>query len=309
MRFASVRVGGNNHLGLIDGEHVHLFAALARRVAGSRASRTRGAPRPEFPDDMLSFIERGAITQARAALALGRRLLREGRAHGLVLPMSKVRLLAPIPRPRKNIFCLGRNYAAHAKEWGADVPKAPIFFTKPPTCVVGPGEPVVHHSVTRELDYEVELVVVIGKRGRSISAGKAMRHVFGYTIINDITARDLQRRHDQWFKGKSLDSFGPMGPWIVHRSVIRDPHVLALSMRVNGEVRQDSSTSKMLFRIPEILSVLSAGMTLEPGDLIATGTPEGVAAGMTPPRWLRPGDMLEAEIEGIGKLRNRIVAS
>lgn len=308
MRFASVRVGGNNHLGLIDGEHVHLFAALARRVAGSRARGTRGTARTEIPDDLLSFIERGSLAQARAALALGRRLLREGKARGLVLPTSKVRLLAPIPRPRKNIFCLGRNYAAHAQERGEDIPKVPVFFTKPPTAVVGPEEPVVRHAATAQLDYEVELAVVIGRRGRNIPVHRAMDFVFGYTVMNDITARDLQARHVQWFKGKSLDTFAPMGPVVVHRSAVRDPQSLNLRSRVNGEVRQDDNTRSMVFPVAHLVSVLSEGMTIEPGDILATGTPAGVAAGRTPPPWLRPGDVVEAEIDGIGTLRNPIVA-
>jgi 2-keto-4-pentenoate hydratase/2-oxohepta-3-ene-1,7-dioic acid hydratase in catechol pathway len=183
-----------------------------------------------------------------------------------------------------------------------------VFFTKPGTAVVGPGEPVVHHAVTRELDYEVELAVVIGRRGRDIPRAKAYDHVFGYTILNDITARDIQKKHTQWFKGKGLDSFAPMGPWIVHRSAVKDPHSLRISLRVNGEIRQAATTADMIFRIDELIEVLSAGMTLEPGDVLATGTPSGVAAGFDPPRWLKVGDVVEAEVEGIGILRNRIVA-
>lgn len=314
MRFVCVEIGGRPHLGILEGEHVFLFAPLARRAvreaaAGRRGPRGRSsAVRADAPDDLVSFIERGSLARARAAVALGRRLLRQGRSRGLVVPLAQTRVLAPIPRPRRNLFCVGRNYAEHARESGGDVPAVPVFFTKPPSTVVGPEAPVVHHKVTQALDYEVELAVVIGKRGRDIPAARALDHVFGYTILNDITARDLQRRHEQWFKGKSLDTFAPMGPAVVHRSAIGDPQRLRLRLWVNGELRQDASTASMIFPVARLIADLSAGMTLEPGDILATGTPEGVAMGRTPPPWLQPGDVVEAEIEGIGRLRNRIVA-
>ncbi|MGH2349132.1 MAG: fumarylacetoacetate hydrolase family protein, partial [bacterium] len=222
-------------------------------------------------------------------------------------PLRHTKLLAPIPRPRKNIFCMGRNYAEHAREGGVAPPEVPVFFTKPPTAVIGPGAPVTYHRATQALDYEVELVAVIGRRGRNIPAAKALDYVFGYTIMNDVTARDLQRRHQQWFKGKSLDTFAPMGPWIVHRSAIPDPQALRLSMRVNGETRQDSTTANMLFPVATLIEILSAGMTLEPGDLLATGTPEGVGMGFDPPKWLHAGDGVAAEVERIGVLENRVV--
>ena len=306
MRFVMMGTAGAPHLGLLDGEHVFAFARLAHLAA--RRGKRRAAAR-EAPDDLLSFIERGSMATVRAVLTLGRNLLRQGRGRGLVTPLARTRLLAPIPRPRKNIFCMGRNYAEHAKESGGAVPSVPVFFTKPPTCVVGPGADVIHHAATHALDYEVELAVVIGKRGRNIPEERALEYVFGYTIMNDVTARDLQRRHEQWFKGKSLDTFAPLGPAVVHRSAIADPQNLTLRLRVNGEVRQNASTRSMVFSVAQLIASLSAGMTLEPGDILATGTPEGVAMGRTPPPWLRPGDIVEAEIEGIGVLRNRIVAA
>ena len=307
MRFVMMASGRRPQLGILDGEHVFAFAPLARLARRGKGRGAAGAR--DLPDDLLSFIERGSMSAARAALALGRRLLREGRGRGLVTPLAKTRLLAPIPRPRKNIFCMGRNYAEHAKESGSAVPGVPVFFTKPPTCVVGPDADVVHHAVTHALDYEVELAVVIGKRGRDIPEERALDYVFGYTIMNDVTARDLQRRHEQWFKGKSLDTFAPLGPAVVHRSAILDPQNLHLTMRVNGEVRQNASTRSMVFSVAQLIAVLSGGMTLEPGDILATGTPEGVAMGRTPPPWLRPGDVVEAEIDGIGILMNRIVSA
>ena len=180
--------------------------------------------------------------------------------------------------------------------------------TKPPTAVVGHEADVMAWPVTANLDYEAELAVIIGKQGRDIPKAEAYEHVFGYTVMNDVTARDLQRKHQQWFKGKSLDTFAPLGPWIVHKSALPDPHALRITLRVNGETRQEASTGDMVFRIEDLIETLSAGMTLEPGDILATGTPSGVAAGMDPPRWLKPGDVVEAEVEGIGVLRNRIVA-
>jgi 2-keto-4-pentenoate hydratase/2-oxohepta-3-ene-1,7-dioic acid hydratase in catechol pathway len=294
-------------LALVEGDHAFLFAPLARRAARAGAGRGLRWGRGDVPDDLVSFIERGSMSVARTALALGRRLLREGRAGDLVLPLSKVRWLAPIPRPRKNIFCLGRNYAEHARERNESVPSVPIFFTKPPTAVVGPDDPVIRHAVTQQLDYEVELAVIIGRRGRDIPVERALDYVFGYTILNDISARDLQARHVQWFKGKSLDTFAPLGPVVTHRSAIPDPQNLRMRLWVNGDLRQDASTGRMIFPVAHLIAVLSAGMTLEPGDVLATGTPEGVGAGRTPPAWLQPGDVVEAEIEGIGILRNRIV--
>ncbi len=316
MRFVTVEVEGRGRLGLLDGEQIYLYAPLARITD---RERRRGAPpsgkgapatgrSPAKIDDLLSFIERGSVARAREALRLGRRLHAQGRGGRVSVPLGSARLLAPLPRPRKNLFCIGRNYAEHAREGGNPVPEAPVFFTKPPTCVVGPGAAVVHHAVTQALDYEVELAVIVGTGGRDIPAGRALNHVFGYTILNDITARDLQRRHNQWFKGKSLDGFAPMGPAVVHRSLVRDPQSLGIRLRVNGDLRQDSSTREMLLSVAQVIEALSAAMTLEPGDIIGTGTPEGTAMGRTPPGWLRPGDVVEAEIDGVGRLENRIVA-
>lgn len=288
----------------------HSVLSLPACATALRWSRQR---KDELPSDMLDLIDRGS-----RAVALVRGLSKEAARRiqsetwqakagsPLIRPIDHLRFLAPIPRPRKNVFCMGRNYAEHAKERQADVPTTPVFFTKPPTSVIGHEAPV--HRVTAELDYEIELAVVIGRRGVNIPREKAYSYVFGYTILNDITARDLQKRHMQWFKGKSLDGFCPMGPWIVHASAVSDPHRLRISLRVNGEIRQAANTADMVFTIPELIEVLSAGMTLEPGDIIATGTPAGVAAASDPPRWLQVGDVVEAEIEGIGLLRNRIVA-
>jgi len=294
MRFCTYQTKGEARLGIVTGEAVVDLPTVARR------KRLQSVPR-----DMLGLIAEVPTLELRALAREAEAWAKAGKAS---LPLARAKLLAPIPRPRKNIACMGRNYVEHAKESGNAPPEVPVFFTKPPTAVVGPEAPVTRHAVTEQLDYEVELVAVIGRRARNVGPERALDHVFGYTVMNDVTARDLQRRHLQWFKGKSLDTFAPLGPWIVHRSAIPDPQRLRLSMRINGEVRQESTTASMIFTVAQLISVLSMGMTLEPGDLLATGTPEGVAMGMTPPKWLQPGDVMEAEVEGIGVLRNRVVA-
>jgi 2-keto-4-pentenoate hydratase/2-oxohepta-3-ene-1,7-dioic acid hydratase in catechol pathway len=226
-----------------------------------------------------------------------------------------IRWHAPIPRPTKNVLCLGRNYVSHIKEAAqayqrpAKIPDTPIFFTKAPTAVSGPHDVIpLDGAVTQQLDYEAELGVVIGTTGKSIARAAALTHVFGYTIVNDVSARDLQTRHVQWFKGKSLDGFCPMGPCVVTADEFGDPQTKRISLRVNGETRQDATTADMIFPVDVIIESLSLGMTLEPGDIIATGTPEGVGLGRNPPQYLNDGDVVETEVEGIGVLRNRVVA-
>ncbi|MBD8067589.1 fumarylacetoacetate hydrolase family protein [Bacillus sp. PS06] len=223
--------------------------------------------------------------------------------------LNDVELDAPIPKPTKNIFCVGKNYAEHAIEMGsaADIPEHLMMFTKAPTTVIGPNETVLlHENVTSQLDYEGELAVVIGKAGVAISKEDALDYVFGYTILNDITARDLQSRHKQFFIGKSLDTTCPMGPYIAHKSLIPSPNQLSLQTKVNDEIRQSGNTEQFIFDIETIISVISAGMTLEPGDIIATGTPAGVGKGFKPPRFLKKGDVIEITVEGLGALTNKV---
>ena len=221
---------------------------------------------------------------------------------------------APIPRPRKNIACLGMNYSAHIKETAAmrgkdaKIPEVPVIFTKAPTTVNRPfGDIVVDRGATSEVDWEVELGVVIGRTGKNIPAARAYDYIFGYTALNDVTARDLQKRHLQFFKGKSLDTFCPMGPVVVTADEFGDPQQKRLISRVNGVVKQDGMSSQMIFPVASIIEWLSKGITIEAGDLIATGTPDGVGMGRNPPEYLQDGDVLETEIEGIGVLRNTIV--
>ncbi|MDJ0942820.1 MAG: fumarylacetoacetate hydrolase family protein [Kiloniellales bacterium] len=234
------------------------------------------------------------------------------------LPLADVVLQAPIPRPRRNVFCVGKNYHAHAREFAAsgfdssaakgEVPEVPIVFSKLPDAVVGPGAPIrIDAAVSSAIDYEAELAVIIGKAGRNIPAAEALSHVWGYTIVNDVTARDLQGRHSQWLIGKSQDSFCPMGPWAVTAEEI-DLADTSLRCWVNGELRQESNTGLLIFDVPTIVAAISNGITLLPGDVIATGTPAGVGIGFTPPKYLRPGDRVRVEIGGIGTLENPVEA-
>jgi len=263
---------------------------------------------PGVPATMLGLIEDGpsALASLRDALP----------SDADRLPLSAVRLLAPIPRPPRNVFCVGKNYREHAKEvsgagqglWGdADEPTVPIIFTKAPSAVIGPGAPIPASSdPTDSVDYEGELAVVIGTGGRGITKAKAMEHVFGYTILNDATSRRLQKEHQQWFIGKSLDGFCPMGPALVTRDEIPDVGALRVQTRVNDELRQDGSVSDLIFDIPTLIETLSRTMTLETGDIIATGTPAGVGMGFKPPRYLHPGDRVAITIEPIGTLENPV---
>lgn len=255
-------------------------------------------------ETLEEFIETGE----EGLLNLAKMLESNSRDHSVEpVALSDVRLEAPFV-PRRNIFCVGKNYQEHVREFDKDAaaknPAVPIFFTKATTSVIGPNEEIDSRpDVTSQVDYEGELGVVIGKQGGDIAPEDAMKHVYGYTIINDVTARDLQKAHAQWFRGKSLDTFCPMGPTLL---VGGWPAPFTIYTRVNGHLRQEGSTSDLIFSIPKLISVLSAGMTLLPGDVIATGTPKGVGMGMNPPEFLKKGDVVEITIDPIGTLKNPV---
>ena len=228
-------------------------------------------------------------------------------AGAVVGSMDDVALLAPIPKPGK-VMCVGRNYAEHAAETGSDVPDRPQLFAKFANAIVGPRDDVIHPSITRALDYEAELVVVIGRRASQVPEARALDVVLGYTCGDDISARDLQFGDAQWLRGKSLDTFAPMGPWIVTADEIPDPQALPIRCIVNGETRQDDTTANMVFSVAQIIAFVTEAITLEPGDVIFTGTPPGVGFGMDPKTYLAVGDHVRVEIDTIGSLEHHIVA-
>lgn len=283
MRFVTYQSESGPRLGMVRGEHVTPIPHLIMR----------------------ELIESGDVEIERLR-----------KSTGYILPLNSLTLLAPIVNPRRNVFCVGMNYAEHAAEslrskgLAVKLPSIPVFFTKATTSLNAPfGDIPIQTNVSEQMDWEVELGVVIGKGGKNIKRADALEHVFGYTVINDVSARDVQNAHGgQFFKGKSLDGSCPMGPWIVTRDEIPNPHALALRCRVNGVIKQESTTSDLIFDIPALIEWLSKGMTLLPGDILATGTPSGVGFARTPPEFLKPGDVVECEIDGIGMIRNRVVA-
>ncbi|WP_080847373.1 fumarylacetoacetate hydrolase family protein [Cytobacillus gottheilii] len=284
---------------LMEDEHLVLDLSKAASLSGQ----------DHFPGTLLECIQGGNPIIDEITKIKEWAINNPENAKETIYKVDEIELLAPIPRPLKNVFCIGKNYAEHAIEMGSkdDIPEHIMVFTKAPTTVIGHEQVIeAHESVTAELDYEGELAIIIGKTGRAISREDAMDYVFGYTIVNDVTARDLQKQHKQFFLGKSLDSTCPMGPWIVPAAFVENPSKLSIQTRVNGEVRQNSATDQLIFPLDEIISVLSSGMTLEPGDVIATGTPAGVGKGFKPPRYLKKGDTIEIEIEGIGTLKNTV---
>jgi 2-keto-4-pentenoate hydratase/2-oxohepta-3-ene-1,7-dioic acid hydratase in catechol pathway len=222
-------------------------------------------------------------------------------------PLESVKLLAPIPKPRK-LICVGLNYRDHAAETGAEIPKVPTIFNKFATAVIGPGAKIVLPKVSKAPDYEAEFAFVIGRGGRHINPDSWRDHVFGYTIVNDVTGRDYQRATTQWLMGKTFDTFAPMGPWIVTADEIADPHNLDISLDIDGETMQDSNTRELIFKVPDLIAFLSSVFTLEPGDIVSTGTPAGVGFARKPPRYLRPGDQVSIKIQNIGVLKNPVVA-
>jgi 2-keto-4-pentenoate hydratase/2-oxohepta-3-ene-1,7-dioic acid hydratase in catechol pathway len=256
---------------------------------------------------MLSLINMGpdGLAQARAMVAEAE----------TAVSLNDITLLAPIPNPRRNLMCVGKNYLGHVEEIAlaqglpVDVPELPLIFNKATTTVNAPSGDIPYFGhISTHIDWEAELAVIIGRQGRGIAKDDAHSYIFGYTVLNDVTARDVQRKHKQFFVGKSFDGSAPMGPWIVTADEVADPQNLRVTCHVNGVLKQESNTQKMIFAIDTVIQQLSKAMTLLPGDIIATGTPDGVGVARTPPEFLKPGDVVETEVEGIGKLRNVVVA-
>ena len=252
-------------------------------------------------EDALSFIASGANEHERVQRLVNSASARE------VLPLESVKLTAPIPRPPK-ILCIGLNYRDHAIESKMEVPSVPTVFAKYGNAVIGPGDPIILWSATQKPDYEAELAVVIGKRAKQVPRSEWQDYIFGYTIVNDVSARDVQLATSQWTLGKSFDTFAPIGPHVVTADEVTDPHALDIRLSIGGETLQHSNTRELIFGVPDLIEYLSKLLTLEPGDIISTGTPAGVGLGRTPPRWLRPGEEVVIEIEKIGTLRNPVIA-
>ena len=298
MRYVTFSLAGDPapRLGVVDDHRVVDLKTL-----------TAGKWHGTAPESLLELIESGPDAWQRMGEIVESGLPAREAAEA-------IRWHAPIPRPRRNVMCLGMNYRSHAIESATArgreprIPVVPVFFTKATTSITGPYDPIPwDRSATSQVDYEAELGVIIGTGGKNIARDRALAHVFGYTIINDVSARDLQTQHQQFFKGKSLDGFCPMGPVVVTADEFGDPQARRITLTVNGELRQNATTAEMMFPVAVIIEFLSRGMTLEPGDMIATGTPEGVGFGRTPPQYLTEGDLIETAIEGIGVLRNRVV--
>lgn len=265
------------------------------------------------PDSIRAILEGGEPALGRVRRAVRRAEARMNRVAAKkdrrpvwAMPLGDVELAPPVPNPEK-IICVGQNYIDHCREQGVDPPASPIIFTKFPTSLTGAASPIKipPETVTRAVDFEVELAFVIGREGKRIAKRNAMSHVAGYTVMNDVTARDIQKSDGQWVRAKSIDTFGPCGPWLVTRDEIDDPHDLRIWLKVNGETMQDSSTKNLIFKIPQLLEFLSRTITFRPGDIVATGTPPGVGIFRSPPVLLGPGDVVEAGIDGIGTIQNR----
>jgi 2-keto-4-pentenoate hydratase/2-oxohepta-3-ene-1,7-dioic acid hydratase in catechol pathway len=300
MRLLSYEKNDEIHLGLlVKDKIVDVSTAYSSLFKGS------------IPSDMLSFLAEGEIAMERARkveLAITHTGNNLNSLSDLIININEAKVLAPIPRPRKNIICLGLNYSEHAEETRSALPEYPIFFTKPPTSIIGPNAPILFPKHTSRVDYEAELAFVIGKPGKNIKENEAYDYIAGYTVLNDVTARDFQRRHSQWFKGKGLDTFAPMGPCIVTKEEVPNPHHLGISLKLNSVLMQNSNTQHMIFKIPTLLRYLTMDMTVEPGDIIATGTPSGVGFTRKPPTYLKPGDVMTVTVEQVGVLQNKIVS-
>lgn len=293
MRIATFEHDGGTRLGAI----------LEDRILDLAASALANNENPLLFADMQAFLNGG-----NPALSLAGKLSRAGRNRPESYALQSVRLKAPVPRPGK-IVAVGLNYRDHSLEQGMQPPDAPLLFAKFPTSVAGPTDPIVIPEGDPQVDYEAELGVVIGRRCKAVAAQRALDHIAGYLALNDVSARKWQFADKQWVRGKSCDTFCPTGPWLTTRDEIADPHALDIRTRVNGVVLQDSNTRLLIFRIPELIAYISASITLEPGDIIATGTPEGVGVFRKPPVFLKPGDVVEVEVEGLGSLRNPVVAA
>jgi 2-keto-4-pentenoate hydratase/2-oxohepta-3-ene-1,7-dioic acid hydratase in catechol pathway len=320
MKLVNFELAGEPCLGVVKGNLVVNLAVAFKLVLDRVVKFAEESPQSQarhrvlqagpLPQDMIQFLQQDeswfrALDELLSGVVdyfHGDRELDH-----LFTPVEAARLRAPIPRPGK-IICVGRNYAEHAREFGSEAPTQPIFFLKSNNTICGPGEPVMLPPNSSQVDYEAELAVIIGKSGKNIPEAEAYEHIAGYMTMNDVTARDMQAQDKQWFRGKSCDTFAPTGPWIVTRNEVPDPHSLRISLTLNGRTMQDSNTSNMIFRVPYLVSYLSQSLTWEAGDILSTGTPEGVGAHRTPPVFLQRGDTVSITVEKVGTLTNPVAA-
>jgi acylpyruvate hydrolase len=314
MRLVTLAHRGTQRVGLLEGERIiDVNRAYTAMLAQRGDLRPRAMADAVVPPEMIGLLEAGdrALAAIREAAGYVREALNSGdhaealRRDGVVLALDEVTLKAPIPRPGKLIL-LGLNYRDHAEETGQKIPEVPTLFAKYNNSVIGPGAAILIPRATEQIDYEAEFAFVIGRRGQYIPRERALDYVAGYTIINDVSARDYQFVTSQWMVGKTFDTHCPMGPALVLKDEIADPHNLDISLSIAGEVLQQSNTDQLIFKIPETVEYLSQVMTLEPGDVISTGTPSGVGFTRKPPRWLRPGETVRVAIAGLGVLENPV---
>jgi 2-keto-4-pentenoate hydratase/2-oxohepta-3-ene-1,7-dioic acid hydratase in catechol pathway len=316
MKLVTYESARQSHVGVVQGDLVVDVAAAYGLIAKGRIADVKVAAAANVlrklgraPEDMIELL--GLGERYRKALgvvvACASGLGKKG-PKGLLTPLRTAKLRAPIAHPQK-ITCVGLNYADHAREGGVEPPKAPIFFLKSHNTICGPGDPIKLPPNSEKVDYEAEFAVVIGKRGRGIPESDAHKYIAGYTILHDVSARDMQFSDNQWYRGKSCDTFAPTGPWIVTPDEIPDPHSLRISLTLNGETLQDSNTSNLIFKVPFLISYLSQSLTWEVGDLISTGTPPGVGFARKPPVFLKAGDTTSVTVEGIGTLTNPVAGA
>jgi acylpyruvate hydrolase len=314
LKLISFEFHGEQKLGALDDQWI-IDLGRAHELFLSETARAHVSVPSRFPQRIIDLLELGEELRTYTSKltdhvhSLLPERSSELKQQRVLLDATNVHILAPVPDHPK-IICLGLNYRDHAEEAHVPLPKRPLLFSKPSTAIIGPEDFVVYPKISTQVDYEVELAAIIGKRGKYIAESDAFDHIAGYTVFNDISARDIQFADEQWFRGKSFDTFAPTGPCLVLREQVGDPHNLKIELRVNGEVRQRSTTANMIFKIPQLVAFISNTMTLQPGDIIATGTPAGVGYYAKPERrLLKPGDLMEAEIENVGVLRNKIVSA
>ncbi len=317
MKLVTFSTEYGDRLGAVMDDHVlDLHKACELYYAERGHGKPRVMARTLCPPFMAEFLQGGeeALELARTLVSefpdyiSTPRVMKDLAERRIIVRRKGLRLAAPVPRPGK-ILCLGLNYRDHAEEARQAIPEVPVIFTKPPSCVIGHRDPILLPKISDQVDYEIEFAFIMGRRARNVPDARALEYVAGYTIFHDVSARDYQLSTSQWYIGKAFDTFGPMGPYLVTRDEVPDPHALDLELRLNGRIMQSSNTRNLIFGVPRLVAYLSSVMTLEPGDVIATGTPGGVGIYLKPPRYLQPGDVCTLAIEKLGTLENPVAAA